>query len=86
MTLRGAKMWMIVMVMATTASLNSTLLMPDLEITTELIWHNKSECDLVREAQLSKHPAPENGALVCLLVPDFIAEMFSPTRVPELTI
>jgi len=74
------------MVMATTASLNSTLFKPDIQITPDLIWPSKFECDLVREAQLSKHPAPEHAALVCLLVPDFIADKFSPTLVPQLKI
>ena len=77
---------MIVMVMATTASLSSTLFKPDVEVTTDLIWPSKFECNLVREAHLSKHPAPEHAALVCLLVPDFIADKFSPILVPQLKI
>lgn len=80
-------MWMIVIVMATTASLSSTLFKPDIQITPDLIWHTKSECDLVREAQLSKHPAPEHAALVCLRIPNEIAKQFMPPiRVPEFKI
>tara|TARA_R110000824_G_scaffold222811_2_gene410617 strand:- start:56 stop:295 length:240 start_codon:yes stop_codon:yes gene_type:complete len=79
-------MWMIALILATTAGLSSALFRPDIMLTAELIWPDKAECNLVREAQLSKHPAPEHAALVCLRVPDFIADKFSPTLVPSLKI
>tara|TARA_R110002051_G_scaffold264583_1_gene324496 strand:- start:310 stop:525 length:216 start_codon:yes stop_codon:yes gene_type:complete len=71
--------------MATTASLSSTLFRPDISVTTNLIWTSKFECDLVREAHLSVHAAPDNAALVCLRVPDGIAKQFMPS-IPELKI
>ncbi len=78
-------MWMIALILATTAGLSSTLFRPDITLTPDLIWNNKSECELVKGAHLSMHPAPEYAALVCLRVPDFVAAKFSIT-VPSLKI
>ena len=78
-------MWMIVLVMATTASLSSTLFKPDFGVSIDLIWTSKFECDVVREAHLSVHAAPDHAALVCLRVPDKIAKQFMPP-IPDLKI
>ena len=78
-------MWMIILVMATTTSLSSTLFRPDIGVTTDLIWHSKFECDLVRESHLSVHASPDHAALVCLRVPDKIAKQFMPP-IPNLNI
>ena len=76
---------MIALILATTTGLSSTLFRPDITLTPDLIWHSKSECELVKGAHLSMHPAPEYAALVCLLVPDFVAAKFLIT-VPSLKI
>jgi len=73
-------MWMMAMVMATTASLSAILFGPDAAITPELVWPSRAACDVVREAHLLMHPAPDNTGLVCLRVPDHIARKFSPAK------
>ena len=77
---------MIVMIMATTASLSSTLFRPDITLTSELIWPDKAACDVVREAHQLKHPPPPNAGLICLRVPDNVAAQFLTSRVPSLKI
>ena len=76
---------MIILVMATTTSLSSTLFKPDFGVSIDLIWTSKFECDVVREAHLSVHAAPDHAALVCLRVPDKIAKQFMPP-IPDLKI
>jgi len=73
-------MFMIAMVAATTASLSAILFRPDITITADLIWPGKAACDVVREAHLLKHPAPDHTGLVCLRVPDFISKQYLPKK------
>jgi hypothetical protein len=73
-------MWMIVMIIATSVSLSSTLFRPDITLTSELIWPDKAACDVVREAHLLKHPPPDHAGLICLRVPDNVAEKYLPTK------
>ena len=75
-------MFMIAMVAATTASLSAILFRPDVTITADLIWPDKAACDVVREAHLLKHPAPDHTGLVCLRVPDFISKKSLPAKPP----
>jgi|TARA_R110000824_G_scaffold175652_4_gene354357 hypothetical protein len=75
-------MWMLVMIMATSVSLSSTLFRPDITITPDLIWPDKAACDVVREAHLSKHPPPDHAGLICLRVPDAIAKKYLPSKPP----
>jgi len=49
-------------------------------ITADLIWPDKAACDVVREAHLLKHPAPDHTGLVCLRVPDHIAARYLPKK------
>jgi hypothetical protein len=71
------------MLIATSASLSSTLFRPDITITPDLVWPSKAACDVVREAHLSKHPPPDHAGLICLRVPDDIAEKYL-IRAPQL--
>jgi hypothetical protein len=73
-------MFMIAMVAATTASLSAILFSPDVTITADLIWPDKVACDVVREAHLLMHPAPDHAGLICLLVPDHIAKRYLPKK------
>ena len=73
---------MIAMVVAATASLSAILFRPDVTITADLIWPDKAACDVVREAHLLKHPAPDHTGLVCLRVPDFISKKYLPAKPP----
>ena len=73
-------MFMIAMVAATSVSLNAILFRPDVTITAGLIWPDKAACDVVREAQLLKHPAPDHTELACLRVPDHIAKQYVPSK------
>ena len=73
-------MFMIAMVAATSASLSAILFRPDVTITADLIWPDKAACDVVREAHLLKHPAPDNAGLICLRVPDDIAKKYLPAK------
>jgi hypothetical protein len=77
---------MIVMVIATSVSLSSTLFRPDITITPDLIWPDKAACDVVREAHQLKHPAPDNAGLICLRVPDAIAKKYLPSKPPVIDI
>jgi hypothetical protein len=70
-------MFMIAMVAATNMSLSAILFRPDLAITADMIWPDKAACDVVREAHLSKHPAPDHTGLVCLRVLDHIAKKYA---------
>ena len=73
-------MFMIVFVAATTASLSAILFRPDVTITADLVWPDRAACDVVREAHLLKHPAPDHTALACVRVPDFISKKYLPTK------
>ena len=75
-------MFMIAMVAATNLSLSAILFRPDMAITADLIWPDKAACDVVREAHLLKHPAPDHAGLGCLRVPDFISKKYLPTTPP----
>ena len=71
---------MMAMVMATSVSLSSTLFRPDITITPDFIWPDKAACDAVREAHLEKHPPPDHAGLICLRVPDHVAEKYLPAK------
>ena len=73
-------MFMIAMVAATNMSLSAILFRPDLAITADLIWPDKAACDVVREAHLLKHPAPDHAGLICLRVPDQIVKQYAPKK------
>ena len=75
-------MFMIAMVAATTASLSAILFRPDITITADMIWPDKAACDVVREAHLLKHPAPDHAGLVCLRVPNFISKKYMRAKPP----
>ena len=46
----------------------------------DMIWPDKAACDVVREAHLLKHPAPDHAGLICLRVPDHIAARYLPKK------
>ena len=69
-------MFMIVLVMATTASLSAVLYRNDGSITADMVWPDKVACDAAREAHLNEHPAPDHAALICLRVPDHIGKQY----------
>jgi len=73
-------MLMIAMVAATNMSFSAILFRPDMAITADMIWPDKAACDVVREAHLSKHPAPDHAGLICLRVPDHIANKYAPKK------
>ena len=75
-------MWMLVLVLATKASLSAVLMRNDGSITDDIIWPDKAACDVAREAHLFKHPAPDNAGLICLQVPDHIAKKYLPAKKP----
>ena len=75
-------MFMIAMVAATNLSLSAILFRPDMAITADMIWPDKAACDVVREAHLLKHPAPDHTGLACLRVPDFISKKYLPAKPP----
>jgi hypothetical protein len=56
------------------------LFRPDATITTDLMWLENAACDIVREAHQLKHPAPDHTGLICLRVPDRIAERYLPKK------
>ena len=73
-------MFMLAMVAATNTSLSAILFRPDLAITADMIWPDNAACDVVREAHLSKHPAPDHAGLICLRVPNHIAKQYAPKK------
>ena len=73
-------MWMIGMLVATNAALSAMLFRPDATITKDLIWADRAVCEAVRAGHIEKHPPPENIGLVCLRVPEHIAEQFRPVE------
>ena len=69
-------MWMIILVLATKASLSAVLYRNDDAITPDMVWPDKVACDTVLEQHLLQHPAPPTAALVCLQVPDHVSEKY----------
>ena len=69
-------MWMIILVMATKASLSAVLYRNDETISPDIVWPDKAACDTVLEQHLLQYPAPPTAALVCLQVPDHISKKY----------
>ena len=69
-------MWMIILVLATKASLSAVLYMPADAISADRVWPDKVACDIIRRETLIQYPAPPTAALVCLQVPDHVAKKY----------
>ena len=69
-------MWMIVLVLATKASLSAVLYMPAETISADKVWPDKVACDIVLRKTLIKYPTPPTAALLCLQVPDHVSKKY----------
>jgi|TARA_R110000787_G_scaffold25275_2_gene71079 hypothetical protein len=69
-------MFMIIVVMATASGLAAGLFDLDPSVTAEKVWSDRALCSAVLEAQLLKHPAPNNAGLACILVPDHVSDQY----------
>jgi hypothetical protein len=76
-------MWMIILVMATKASLSAVLYRNDDTITPDMVWPDKVACDTVLEQHLLQYPAPPTAALVCLQVPDHVSKKYLRSKKPS---
>ena len=76
-------MWMIILVMATKASLSAVLYRNDETISPDIVWPDKVSCDTVLEQHLLQYPAPPTAALVCLQVPDHVSKKYLRSKKPS---
>lgn len=69
-------MFMIALVIATSASLSVALFRPD--VSDVVIWDNRADCEAVVQAQVAQTPPPAHTGLVCIAVPEHIGKQFLP--------
>jgi hypothetical protein len=74
---------MIILVMATKASLSAVLYRNDDTISPDIVWPDKVSCDTVLEQHLLQYPAPPTAALVCLQVPDHVSKKYLRSKKPS---